>query len=183
MVIAKLSLSAISHVGAKVQLSKDHQRSALKPQVHISPWTRTLVTCLAKSDEASCFPLDSVPSLTISPSQAPCLRPLLVRIGQTPNTPSSDLNSILDAALSKYKKKTGRGLLEHPLAAEVKRCDSIGAISAMLQGQAREFQQFRDGDQRLMKWIDPMVDVLFTFSETLGGSLASYVPEIQSVII
>ena len=89
--------------------------------------------------------------------------------GQTPSTPSSDLNSILDAALSEYKKKTGSGLLEHPLAAEVKRCDSIGAISAILQGQAREFQQFKDGDQRLMKWIDPMVDTLSTFSDTLGG--------------
>ena len=89
--------------------------------------------------------------------------------GQTPRTPSSDLNSILDAALSEYKKTTGGGLLDHPLAKEVKKCDTIGAISAILQGQARQFQQFKDGDQRLMKWIDPMVDTLSTFSETLGG--------------
>ena len=88
---------------------------------------------------------------------------------QTPSTPPSDLNSILDAALSEYKEKTGGGLLEHPLAKEVKKCDSIGAISAILQGKAREFQQFKDGDQRLMKWIDPMVETLSTFSETLGG--------------
>jgi hypothetical protein len=88
---------------------------------------------------------------------------------QTSSTPSLNVNSILDAALSEYTKKTGGGLLEHPLAEEVKRCDSIGAISAILRGQAREFQQFRDGDHRLMKWINPMVDVLSTFSETLGG--------------
>jgi hypothetical protein len=85
----------------------------------------------------------------------------------TPSTPSSDFNSILDAALNEYQKKTGRGLLEHPLAEQVKQCDSISAISAILQGQAKEFQQFRDGDQRLMKWINPIVDVLSTFS-TLG---------------
>ena len=88
---------------------------------------------------------------------------------QTPSTPPSDLNPILKAALSEYKKTTGGGLLEHPLAKEVKECDSIGAISAILQGQARQFQQFKDGDQRFMKWIDPMVDTLSTFSETLGG--------------
>jgi hypothetical protein len=92
---------------------------------------------------------------------------------QTLSTPqgtaTSNFNSILDAALIEYKENTGRGLLEHPLAEEVRRCDSISAISAVLQGQAREFQQFRDGDQRLMKWIDPIVDVLSTFSETLGG--------------
>ena len=90
--------------------------------------------------------------------------------GQTPSTPPSDLNLILDAALSEYKKTTGAGLLEHPLAKEVKKCDSVLAISAILQGQARQFQQFKDGDQRIMKWIDPMVDALSTFSETLGGA-------------
>ena len=89
--------------------------------------------------------------------------------GQTPSTLSPDLNSILDAALSEYKKKTGGGLLEHPLAKEVKRCDSISAITAVLQGQAKEFQQFKDGDQRLVKWINPTVDALSKFSETFGG--------------
>ena len=90
--------------------------------------------------------------------------------GQTASTPPSDLNSILEAALNEYKKTTGGGLLEHPLAEEVKECDSIGAISAILQCQARGFQQFKDGNQRIMKWIDPMVDALSTFSETLGGA-------------
>ena len=98
--------------------------------------------------------------------------------GQIPSTPPSDLNSILDAALSEYKKTTGAGLLEHPLAKEVKKCDSICAISAILQDQAREFQQFKDGNQRIMKWIDPMVDALSTFSETLGGAASIVRPEI-----
>ena len=85
------------------------------------------------------------------------------------STPSADFNSILDAALTEYKKTTGKELLEHPLATELKQCDSIGAISAILQSQAREFQRFRDGDQRLMKRINPIVDILSTFSETFGG--------------
>ena len=101
---------------------------------------------------------------------------------QTPSTPSSNLNSILEAALSEYQKKTGSKLLEHPLAAEMKQCDSIGAFSALLQGQAREFQQFRNGDQRLMKWIDPMVNVLTTFSEALGG-VASIVRPGNTVLV
>jgi hypothetical protein len=63
-------------------------------------------------------------------------------VGQKPGVPSSNFNSILEAALSDYKEKNGSGVLEHPLAEDVKRCDSIGAISAILQGQAREFQSF-----------------------------------------
>ncbi|KAH9014257.1 hypothetical protein EDB84DRAFT_1443925 [Lactarius hengduanensis] len=86
--------------------------------------------------------------------------------GQTA-TPS-DFKSVLDAALSEYKKKTGKDLHDHPLATEVQRCDSVDAIKAIFQGQAKAFQRFRDGDQRLMKWISPVVDVLYTFSGTLG---------------
>jgi hypothetical protein len=95
-------------------------------------------------------------------------------LGQA-STSSSNLKSILDAALSRalshYKDKTasGNGLLDHPLAIEMHRCDSVDAIKAVFQGQAEAFQQFRDGDQRLMRWITRVVDVLYTVSETLDG--------------
>ncbi|KAH9015884.1 hypothetical protein EDB84DRAFT_710810 [Lactarius hengduanensis] len=94
--------------------------------------------------------------------------------GQTA-TPS-DFKSILDAALTEYKKKTGKELLDHPLATEVQRCDSVDAIKAIFQGQAKAFQRFRDGDQRLMKWISPVVDILYTFSGTLGDVAGTAFP-------
>ena len=91
--------------------------------------------------------------------------------GQT-STPLSDFKSILDAGLSRalneYKKKTGKPLLDHPLTTELQQCDSAHSIKAVFQGQAEAFQQFRDGDKRLMKWINPLVDVLSTFSDTIG---------------
>jgi hypothetical protein len=62
--------------------------------------------------------------------------------GQKPSTPSSDCNSIFEAALGDYKEKTGSGVLEHTLAEDVKRCDSIGSSSAVLQGHARVFRVF-----------------------------------------
>ncbi|KAI9454220.1 hypothetical protein BJY52DRAFT_1225194 [Lactarius psammicola] len=91
--------------------------------------------------------------------------------GQT-STPSSDFKSIFEAALSEYEEKTGKRLLDHPLATEVQGCGSVETILAILRGQAKEFQQFRDGDQRLMKWISPSVHVLFTFSATLSEGVA-----------
>ena len=91
--------------------------------------------------------------------------------GQT-SIPSSSFKSILDAALSEYKKSTGKELLDHPFATEVQGCDSVDAIKATFQGQAEAFQRFRDSDRGLMRWINPVVDVLYTFSETLGGSVA-----------
>ncbi|KAF8267758.1 hypothetical protein EI94DRAFT_1700748 [Lactarius quietus] len=94
--------------------------------------------------------------------------------GQT-STPSSDFKSILDAGLSRaltqYKKKTGKELLDDPLATELQRCDSVDAIKAIFQGQAEASENFRDAGQKLMKWIYPVVDVLYTFSGTLGGAV------------
>jgi hypothetical protein len=89
------------------------------------------------------------------------------------STPSPDFKLILDAGLSRalneYKEKTGKPLLDHPLAAELQQCDSVDAIKAVFQAQAEAFQQFGDSDQKLTKWISPVVDVLHTFSDTLGG--------------
>jgi hypothetical protein len=101
--------------------------------------------------------------------------------GQTSTTPSSDFKSIINTglsrALSQYKNKTGKPLLDHPLAAELQRCDSVDAIKAILQVQAEAFQQFRDGDKRLMKWINPVVDVLSAFSNTIGGAASIVRPQ------
>jgi hypothetical protein len=88
--------------------------------------------------------------------------------GQT-SASSSNFKLIFDEALRKYEAETGNSLLDYPLATELKRGGSVDAIMAILRGQAEAFQQFRDGDQRLMKGISPVVDVLNTFSDSLGG--------------
>ncbi|KAH8995438.1 hypothetical protein EDB92DRAFT_2102231 [Lactarius akahatsu] len=84
------------------------------------------------------------------------------------STPPSNFKPILDAALSDYKKKIGKELLDHPLATELQRRDTADAVLAILQDQAKEFQQFKDGDQRLMKSIGPLTQVLFAFSGAPG---------------
>ena len=64
---------------------------------------------------------------------------------------------------------TGEELLGHPLATKLRRCDSLGAIKAIFQDQAMAFHQSRSGNNRLMMWINPVVDVLYTFCDTLKG--------------
>ena len=82
---------------------------------------------------------------------------------------SSNLKSILDTALINYKKMTKKGLLDHSLATEVQRCDSVDDVLATLQRQANAFSQSR-GDQHLMKWIRPVVNILYASCDTLGGA-------------
>ena len=76
---------------------------------------------------------------------------------------------MLDAALTEYKKKTGHDLLAHPLAAELQTCTSVGAVLDILRFQASHFEQ--SGDQKLMRFIDPLVHVLYTFSNALGDGV------------
>jgi hypothetical protein len=88
----------------------------------------------------------------------------------SPQTSSllSNFKPVLDAALIEYKKKTGKELLDQPLATEVQHCDTVDATLAILQDQAKAFQQLKDGDQKFMERIGPLTQVLFAFSGTLG---------------
>jgi hypothetical protein len=76
--------------------------------------------------------------------------------------PSSNFKSMLDAALIKYKKKTGEDLQAIWLASELQTCESVDSVLDILRDQANALD--RSGDRQLMKWIDPLVHVLHTFS-------------------
>lgn len=84
----------------------------------------------------------------------------------SPSPPNFKL--IFDAALSDYKRNTGKDLLDHPLATELQRCDTVDAVLAILQDQATAFQPIKDGELGLMKRISPLVQALFAFSGSLG---------------
>jgi len=81
---------------------------------------------------------------------------------------SSNFESIFRNAFNAYKKRTGQDITSHPLAAWLKTCDSPDAILAVLRAQVQEFDQSRRDDERLTKWLNPTVNVLYAFSATLG---------------
>ncbi|KAF8256957.1 hypothetical protein EI94DRAFT_1709865 [Lactarius quietus] len=99
------------------------------------------------------------------------LKLLLVNTLRQPSTdPASTFKSMLDAALAEYKKKTGEDLQTLWLASELQTCESVDSVLDLLQDQAKAFEQ--SGDQKLMKWIDPLVHVLLTFSDDFGDGLS-----------
>jgi hypothetical protein len=74
--------------------------------------------------------------------------------------PASNFEALFQTALEKYSKRTGQGLVDHPLAAVLDRCDSPNAILAIFEEQARAFDEFRNGDPKLIKWLRPLVSCL-----------------------
>jgi hypothetical protein len=99
---------------------------------------------------------------------------------------SSNFQSIFDAALQSYNNKTKNKLLDHPLATQLQSCDSPNAVLSVLQDLIQKFDQRRNSDERLNNWLNPTVNVLYTFSDTLGGGVglvSSQLPiSLQSVL-
>ena len=81
---------------------------------------------------------------------------------------SSNFQSVLDAALEAYEKKTKTKLLDHPLAAQLQSCDSPTAVLSVLQDIIQQFDRRRSSDERLSSWLSPTVSVLYAFSSTIG---------------
>jgi hypothetical protein len=84
----------------------------------------------------------------------------------------SNFTNIFDAASNGYRKLTKLDLRTHPLTAVLEDCDSPDALLNVFRGQACAFDEFCKGDDRLMKWLNPTVNILFTFSATLGEGIA-----------
>lgn len=95
---------------------------------------------------------------------------------QASSSSAPNFQPIFAKALEEYKKKTGKDLTAHPLAAQINGCDSPGAILAILEGKANELNRSRSSDERLTKWLDPTVNILSALSATLGqgAGLVSY---------
>ena len=81
---------------------------------------------------------------------------------------SNNFQLIFNDALKVYEKRTKKDLLAHPLASQLQACDSPAAILAILQQQVQGLDQSRSGGDRWTKLLDPTINVLYTFSATLG---------------
>ena len=78
---------------------------------------------------------------------------------------------MFNAALENYKRKTKKDLASHPLLPTLQSCDSPEAIFTVLREQIPAFNQSQNGEDGLTKWLTPTVNVLYSFSSTIGGGL------------
>jgi hypothetical protein len=86
-----------------------------------------------------------------------------------PSSPNFQL--VFNNALKAYEKKTKHDLLAHPLAAQLQACQSPSTILMVLQQQVQQLNRSQASDDRLTKWLDPTINVLYAFSGTLGEAV------------
>ena len=84
------------------------------------------------------------------------------------STSYSNFASIFNAALEAYKHKTKKDLTSHPLLPNLQSCESPEAVLTVLREQIPAFTQSQNGDDGLTKWVAPTVNVVYSFSATLG---------------
>jgi hypothetical protein len=82
---------------------------------------------------------------------------------------SSRFRALFAAALQDYQIQTGTALVNHPLAKNIQNCASIESVTALLQEQARAFNEFRGDNGRIAKSLKGIVSVLYTLSSTTAS--------------
>ena len=108
------------------------------------------------------FPINDDPSTLLSIPYIP-----LMSRNHSSST-SSNFQLIFDNALKAYEKRTKNDLLTHPLADQLQSCNSPSSILTVLQEQVQELNESQCDNERLTKWLDPTVEVLYALSGTLG---------------
>lgn len=96
--------------------------------------------------------------------------------------------SVFNTALEAYENKTKNKLLTHPLATQLQSRNSPAAVLSMLQELIQQFDQRHRGDERLTSWLNPTVNVLFSFSALISEgvglvSLTIWLPVIGTLIV
>ena len=129
--------------------------------------TRLRAGQVAPSEPSAPLTIILLPAIVLSPQSEIAL----MSHSRATGSSSSNFQLIINNALKAYEKRTKQDLLAHPLASQLQACNSPGDVLTVLQQQIQEIDQSRTGDERWTKWLDPMVNVLFTFSATLGSGV------------
>ena len=79
--------------------------------------------------------------------------------------------SIFNAALESYRRKTKKDLSSHPLLPRLQSCNSSEAVLAALREEIPLLSQSQNSDEGFTKWVTPTVNVLYSFSATIGGGI------------
>ncbi|KAI0274204.1 hypothetical protein BGY98DRAFT_1188657 [Russula aff. rugulosa BPL654] len=91
---------------------------------------------------------------------------------QTTDLSTANFTAIFDAASNEYKTLTKQDLEKHPFAAAFENSNSPESVMNIFRNQAQAFDKFCKGDDKLMAWLTPIINILFIFSDTLGEGIS-----------
>ena len=165
-----VEVSNLARVSVQAEAESTRKQLWRTGHARLSSWRSEAHSSLSRAGGSTSPFSGSIPrtgSIPPRPSQFPVM-------SQTPakTVTSSNFQAIFQAALKSYQKQTKSDLIAHPLASQLKSCNSTTAILTILQDQVQEFDKSRNGDERLTKWLGPTVNVLSAFSAAVSGGVS-----------
>ena len=99
-------------------------------------------------------------------------KPLPFDMSMSQSSSPNNFPALFNAALQDYKDKTGNSLVDHPLAKQLEKCDSVKSVSTVLEEQARVFDKFRDHG-KLIESLKNLADILCSslITNVLGSGI------------
>jgi hypothetical protein len=82
---------------------------------------------------------------------------------------SPTFQDVFNGALVEFTNQTGRDLATFPLTSELENCKSVDDVLLVLREQAKAFREFREGNKKLMKILEPTVNVIYSLSLAFSG--------------
>ena len=113
---------------------------------------------------------------TLRPQPSPRCTTMSNTIPTASSSSSSNLQSIFDASLKAYEERTEKCLLKDPLVAQLQACNSPTEILKVLRAQVQQFEQSTPADDKLTKWLNPIVNVLFASSSVISAGVGMVNP-------
>jgi len=98
-------------------------------------------------------------------------------------TSSTSNSQLIIDALADYTKITGIDLSKNSFAAELELSNSSQDILQLLQEREKAFEEYRDGNQRLIDCLSSTMSVLQAFSGIVGEVVGGLVSERTRAIL
>ena len=93
---------------------------------------------------------------------------LFLALSMSQTHTSSNFQAIFCASIKEYEKKTKKDILTHPLMAQLQTCNTPTDILSVLRTQVQHFEKSMCGEEKLARWLNPTINVLYAFSSALG---------------
>ena len=108
--------------------------------------------------------------------------PFFVAVAMDKTTPpasspsSANLRAVFETSLKRYEKKTKKSLLTLPLMAQLQDCNSPADTLTILRSRAANFEQTMDADDKFIRWLVPIVNILSASSSVINAGVGMVNP-------
>ena len=89
---------------------------------------------------------------------------------------SSNLKAIFEASLKAYEERMEKSLLKDPLMDQLQACNSPTEILKVLRTHVQQFERSTSADDKLTKWLNPIVNVLYASSSVISAGVGMVNP-------